>query len=124
MKGQFLSPEWFDALESTLASITTGEAGEPGLTLGQVIQDHPTGTISYTMCLGSGTPGRLVRDSVEDAEVTLVEDFPSALSIHEGASVADLLASGRIKIRGDANALLRAATELAALSQALGTIRD
>jgi len=120
----FLSSEWFDMLESALTTITTGEAGEAGLALGQVIHDCAQGTVSYTICIGAGKPGRLVRDSVEVAQVTLVEDYPSALSVHEGASVAELLASGQIKVRGDANALLRASKELAALSQALSTIQS
>ena len=120
----FLSPEWFDALESALATITTGEAGEPGLVLGQVINDCPQGTVRYTIRIGGDRPGALERGSVEFAQVTLVEDYPSALSVHQGASVADLLATGKIKVRGDANALLRASRELGALSQALGTIHD
>ena len=119
---QFLSGDWFDALESALTTITTGVAGDRGLALGQVIHDCPQGTVSYTICIGAGRPGKLVRDSVTDAEVTLVEDYSSALSVHEGASVAELLASGQIKIRGDANALLRGSSELASLSQALSSI--
>lgn len=119
----FLSSEWFNALELALTTITTGDAGDAGLALGQVIHGCPKGTVSYTICIGAGKPGKLVRDSVESAQVTLVESYPSALSVHEGASVADLLASGQIKIRGDANALLRSSKELAALSQALSTVQ-
>ena len=89
-----------------------------------MIIDGPQGTVRYTICIGAGRPGELVRDSVETAQVTLVEDYPSALSVHEGASVAELLASGQIKIRGDANALLRASKELAALSQAFSIIQS
>ena len=115
----FLSPEWFDALESALTTITTGGAEESGLALGQVINGCPQGMVCYTIRIGAGRPGELLRGSIQFAQVTLVEDYPSALSVHEGASVADLLASGQIKVRGDANALLRASKELAALSQAL-----
>lgn len=117
----FLSPEWFDALADSLASITVGVAGEEGLALGQVIQGSPEGTIRYTICLGAGVPGRLVRDSVDEAQVTLVEAYESAIAIAGGASVADLLAAGKIKVSGDANALLRSTAELSALTQALAT---
>ncbi|HUY07633.1 MAG TPA: hypothetical protein VMU99_10270 [Acidimicrobiales bacterium] len=120
----FLSSEWFDLLESTLATITIGASGETGLALGQVVHDCPQGTTSYTICIGAGQPGSLVKDSVATAQVTLVENYPVALAIHQGASVAELLASGQIKIRGDANALLRASKELAALADALSIAQD
>lgn len=113
------SEGWFANLESAISAITVGQKDESGLALGQVIHDTPAGTVSYTICLGAGEPGRLVRDAVDGAQVTLVEDFESAQAIHEGASVAELLALGKIKVRGDANALLRSTEELAALANAL-----
>ncbi len=120
----FLSAEWFDRLDSALTTITIGEPGEPGLSLGQVINDCPQGSVRYTIRIGAGRPGELLRDSVQFAQVTLVEGYPSALSVHEGASVAELLSSGQIKVRGDANVLLRASKELAALSHALGALQS
>ena len=117
----FLSSEWFDELAETLLAITVGEPSQTGLALGQVILNTQNGTVNYTICLGGGRPGSLVRDSVDAAQVTLVEDYESALAILAGESIADLLSSGKIKVRGDANALLGAADELAALASALAS---
>ena|SRR5487761_332420 len=116
---EFLSTEWFDALAATLSSIIVGEPGDDGLALGQVIVNSPGGTVNYTICLGGARPGVLVRDSVEAAQVTLVEDYTSAMAIVEGASIAEMLGAGKIKVSGDANVLLGASTELGALAIAL-----
>jgi hypothetical protein len=118
---EFLTSEWFDVFAEKLSTITIGEPNESGLALGQVILNAPDGTINYTICLGAGRPGTLVRDSVDPAQVTLVEDYASALAIVAGESIADLLASGKIKVSGDANALLGAAPELAALASVLAS---
>src|SRR5665213_3938276 len=71
----FLSSEWFDELAETLLAITVGEPSQTGLALGQVILNTQNGTVNYTICLGGGRPGSLVRDSVDAAQVTLVEDY-------------------------------------------------
>lgn len=118
---EFLSAEWFDKLAQTLSTITIGEPSEAGLALGQVILNTGRGTVNYTIRLGAGRPGSLVRDSVDAAQVTLVEDYESALAILAGESIANLLSSGKIKVRGDANALLGASNELAALATALSS---
>ncbi len=118
----FLSPEWFDQLELTLAAITVGEQGDKGLSLGQVITETPLGTVNYTIHLGGGRPGSLVRDSVDSAQITLVENFASAQSIIAGESVTELLAASKIKIRGDVNALLGASVELGALADAISKV--
>jgi hypothetical protein len=115
----FLGDAWFDQLEATISSLTVGERDEPGLALGQVINGTPYGSVNYTIYLGSGRAGSIERDSVAGARVTLVEDYESALGIVSGASVTDLLSTGKIKIRGDVNALLSAASELATLAEAL-----
>ena len=118
---EFLSPEWFCSLQTRLETITVGSPGERGLRLGQIVTGTPKGTVSYTICLGAGEPGTLVRDSIETAQVILVEDHESARSIVSGMPAAALLAEGKIKVRGDVNVLLGASAELAALATALET---
>lgn len=115
----FLSTEWFDDLTLVLGSIIVGTESQPALLLGQVVTGGPTGTVEYTAVLGGGRPGEVILDTVKDASVTLVEDYESARSIVDGAPVAHLLSSGRIKVRGDLNALLAASDELLAFGQAL-----
>jgi hypothetical protein len=58
-----------------------------------------------------------VPDSTETADVTLVEDFSTAKAIaSESASLPDLLGAGKIKLRGDARALVAAGDLLARLA--------
>lgn len=132
---------WFDALASALATalVSDDEAemvpaeiaaehfepdapsnGEtPGratdvrrLALGQIVRGAPGGDLCYTMILSSTGRGELVRDSVEDAEVTLVEEFDTALALARGeVDALELLTLGRIKVHGDPKALVNA-TEL------------
>jgi hypothetical protein len=115
----FLSAEWFDELKRVLGSVVVGNESRPALFLGQVVTGGPTGTVQYTAVLGGGRPGEVILNTVEDASVTLVEDYESAQSIVEGAPVAHLLSSGRIKVRGDLNALLASSDELLAFGLAL-----
>ncbi len=115
----FLSAAWFDEFDARLSGLIVGELDHPALALGQVIHSPDGTTVSYTLLLGSGVPGRLIRDSTEEATVTLVCDLATAQSITEGASVTELLATGQIKIRGNVNSLLSSQEELGALTQAL-----
>lgn len=115
----FLSDDWFHDLESAINSVVVGEENDKGLALGQIINDTPEGSICYTLIVGGGREGQLVQGSIERADVALVEDFASAEAIVGGAPVAELLAQGKIKIRGDLNALLCSGTELQAIAQAL-----
>jgi len=57
--------------------------------------------------------------------VTLVTDYETARSIAAGTSTpAAALGDGRLKVRGDTNALLEAQGALAALAPALEGLRD
>jgi hypothetical protein len=102
---------------------------EAGLALGQIVTeltdaDSPTGVgrpeIRYTIVLKPDRSLSLVRSSIEPADVVLVEDWPTAEAIVSGSPpLADLLAAGRIKLRGSARALIAAGELLAKIAPLL-----
>jgi hypothetical protein len=130
---ELFSDEWFDQLEGALDAL--GRTGVPpnmpeaGLALGQIVTeltdaDSPTGVgrpeIRYTIVLKPDRSLSLVRSSIEPADVVLVEDWPTAEAIVSGSPpLADLLAAGRIKLRGSARALIAAGELLAKIAPLL-----
>jgi len=118
---EFLSTEWFSALAAALAHLDARE--EAPIALGLIVTDvtGPAGReVRYTISVGGGQPARLILDSPEDAEVTLVAAYPDALALATGeATAASLLAAGRIKIRGDVARLVEAATSVEAAGAAV-----
>ena len=112
---EFLSEEYFAALEAHLAAAAPDEE-ETTVAIGQLVTGAPGGDVAWTVHLGGGAPARLERNSVAHADVTLVEDYETARAIVDGATIAEALRQGRIKVRGDANALALSYARLAAIA--------
>ncbi len=128
---ELLSEEWFEALDAVLAGLSggPGEADGPGLALGQIVTGvpegagvarSPDGQVRYTMVLRHDGTALLARDTVEMADVVLVEDWGTARAIASGESVSDLLTAGRIKVRGDSRALVAGGEVLARVAPLVG----
>ncbi|HUY30130.1 MAG TPA: hypothetical protein VMV02_03965 [Acidimicrobiales bacterium] len=111
------SNEWLDALGVHLAELGPLDSPAP-LALGQIVTGAPGGDVEYTIVVGGGRRGEVHR-GLDGAAVTIVESYETALAIVSGTPAADLLAAGRLKVRGDAGALLGAQDLLAALAPAL-----
>ncbi len=105
---RFLSPQWLDDLRRAAAA-GPGSAGGPAectVTIQQVVTDAPQGEVAYVVRLAGGrlevSPGR-----AEDADVTITEDYATAVAVSSGELTArQALLAGRIQLRGDTNALL------------------
>jgi hypothetical protein len=121
-QASLFTDEWFARLSEALATVIP-EKDWPRLDLGIVINDAPGRPISYTFHIGPEGAGLQV-GSVESAAVIVVESFETACSIDKGASVSELLAEGRITVRGDASALVAAQRPLATISAILGDLAD
>ena len=80
----------------------------------------PDGEVRYTMVLRHDGSALLARDTVETADVVLVEDWGTARAIASGESVSDLLTAGRIKVRGDSRALVAGGEVLARVAPLVG----
>jgi hypothetical protein len=131
----FLSEGWFEAFSAALKRLPAEEAAADGLAdglaLGQIITEVPgdagaagveNGEVHFTIVLQQNGSASLVRDSTEPADVILVEDWSTADAIVSGtASLADLLTAGRIKLRGDSNALVSAGDLLARVAPLLAS---
>lgn len=115
---RFLSEAWFARLADELARVEP-DVDAPPLALGQVVTGAPGGTVRYTILVGRDRV-ELVVGSTDTAAVTLVEDWGTAQAIVAGTPVSELLGSGRITLRGDANALLAGQAQLAAIGRAFG----
>ena len=106
-----------------------GGPAPAGLALGQLITAVPgdagaagveNGEVRFTIVLGRDGSASLARNSTEAADVTLVEDWSTAVAIVAGtALLPELLAAGKIKLRGDSNALVAAGDLLARVAPLL-----
>src|SRR5579875_617941 len=116
---ELLSAPWLEELAARLES--AGPLHAPGATLrlGQLVSDAPGGAVSWTIVLADGQRVR-VEPGIERAQVVLVEDLATARALAGGVPAAELLRSGRIKLRGDVAALRAADGALAALGELLG----
>ena len=123
----FLSEGWFAAFAAALKKLpaeqVAADAPAGGLALGQIVTGVPdeagaaraqNDEVRYTIVLRQDGSASLVRNSIEPADVILVEDWSTARAIVSGAaSLPDLLTAGKIKLRGDSNALVSAGSLLA-----------
>jgi len=117
----FLSAPWFARFSEELAQVGP-DPGAPPLALGQVVTGTAHGTVCYTVLMDA-TGVKLLVGSTEQAAVTLVEDWETARAIVAGTPVAELLAAGRITLRGDANALLAGQVRLVTLGRSLAALQ-
>ena len=124
---EYLSQAWFETLAAALSSLPgdSGHLGSPGdgLSIGQIVTGVPNsdafvkGEVRYTIVLSPDGSGSLVNGSTDAAQVTIVEDYSTAMAIASGAgNVSDMLSAGKVKLRGDTRALLGAGDFLAAVA--------
>lgn len=110
---EFLSDGWFDALARQLAGAAVSDG--PVFVLGQTVTAVPPGDdeVSYSIRLGGGRAPSVERGSAAGADVVFVVTYSDARALATGAAPpVDLIASGRLKIRGDAKRLVEAAAAL------------
>jgi len=132
---EFLSQAWFETLAAALSGVRTDsrsldalDAPADGLRVGQIVTGVPDsaafgavgGEVRYTVVLSPGGSGAVVYGSTDSAQVTIIEDYPTAAGIASGVcSVSDMLSAGKVKLRGDTRALLAAADFLAVVARLL-----
>lgn len=116
-----LTPAWLDELGAALVAAEPVES--PGrIALGQVVTGAPDGDVAYTLLFGGGQPASLVH-GVEGAVVTVVESYETATAIASSTPAAGVLASGKVKVRGDVRVLLDSQAALADLAEAVAGAR-
>lgn len=125
------SPDWCRALAARLEGAVRRRGLEPGggkgaatVLLGQVVTGAgPRGTaVDWLVRVSPDGEVAVEPGRADEAPVLLVTDAAAVAALSAGAaSVSDLLATGRVRVRGDAGALLDVAGLLEALAQALAT---
>ena len=97
---EFLSPTWFADKAIALP------AGDAELTIQQRVTGGPNGDVAYVLRVwGDGVSVEPGTDP--NADVTLSEDYETALAVHEGRlSAAAALAAGRVQVSGAVARLL------------------
>lgn len=113
----FLTDDWFAALTQELSATRNALTT---VNIGQIVTNIPPKlgftdsvdqdeSISYTICIEAHKPIWIQRDSVKDATVTFKTDYTTAAAIASGnLEPAQALAQGRLRLRGDATALVAA----------------
>ena len=106
---RFLSPAWF------AENATTRPAGDAELTIQQRVLGSPEGDVAFVLRVWD-TAVSIEQGSDAHPDVTLTEDYETALAIHEGRlSAAAAFAAGRVQVSG---AVARLLEHIAALDNA------
>ena len=97
---RFLSPAWF--AEQAAAAPST----EVELTIQQHVTGGPDGDVAFVLRVWDEAVS-IEQGSAAHPDVTLTEDYETALAIHEGRlSAAAALAAGRVQVSGAVARLL------------------
>jgi putative sterol carrier protein len=113
---RLFSDEWFDSLQQALARVAPQEG--PAVSIGQIVTGTPDGEVAYRIVCDR-TGARLERGD-STADVTLISSSAVAAALAAGEEAVDhALLAGKVTVRGDVTALLRAPDALAALSAAM-----
>lgn len=113
---ELLSDRWFTQLSDSLEKVAPPTG--PPVTIGQIVTGTPQGDIAYRIICDE--TGARVERGTASGDVTLTTPYEVAREIADGTGQVDhALLGGRIEVRGDVTALLRAGDALAALSAAL-----
>lgn len=124
---RFLSAEWLAAMDRAVGDrpdlADPGDPDESGLVIGQIVTGTPTGEVRYTIRLQHGK--NAVHLGIEaDADVVLSTDYATAVAVIKGDESAQAaFVAGRIRVAGDATALLRHRAVVAELDDAFAPVR-
>ena len=128
---RFLSPEWFDQIESAGQEQPGPDAtADPTdhLSLHQVVTGTPDGDVAYLVMIQAGR-ARIERQPdgappVPDADITITSDWPTATAIAQGRlSTQKALMQGRLRVRGDVARLVGRTAQLVGLDAIPASVR-
>lgn len=122
---RYLSPEWLDEIDAVArGSEELPElVGDAGLVIQQVVAGAPHGDVRYAVRIGDGSVS-VVPGEAADADVTVREDYETAVALHRGELRAPVaFMTGRIAVSGDLQALSRAQPVLRQLDAVFAGVR-
>jgi putative sterol carrier protein len=119
---RFLTAEWLDDMQR--AADKAAVPVDAAIVVGHEVSGTPDGDVSFRFTAADGRL-TLTWATVEDAELTLIEDYETAVAIARGELPAQqAVAEGRLKLRGDVGALVRNGPAMAALGDLFRAVRE
>ena len=124
MPVKYLSPEWIDAYNATMAADDAVRKALKGKSavIQMVVTDAPAGEINYTLRIGDGTAAVSLGDA-SDAEVTIRQSYETSAQVNKGElDGAKAFTQGKVKITGKMMKMMQLRGPLAEVQKALDTI--
>ena len=124
MPVKFLSPEWIDAYNATVAADESVRAAMKGRTavIQMLIADGPDGDVRYWLRIGHGSVSAALGDA-DNAEVTISQSYDTAAKVNSGELDGQkAFTQGKVKIKGKMMKMMQLRGPLAELQKALDTI--
>ena len=121
---KYLSPEWIDAYNATVAADDSVRAAMKGknAVIQMLIAEGPDGEIHYWLRIGDGTVSAALGDA-ENAEVTISQSYDTAAKVNSGELDGQkAFTQGKVKIKGKMMKMMQLRGPLAELQKALDTI--
>lgn len=124
MPVKYLSPEWIDAYNATVAadeSVRTAMKGRNAV-IQMLIAEAPDGEIHYWLRIGDGSVSAALGDA-DNAEVTISQSYDTAAKVNSGELDGQkAFTQGKVKIKGKMMKMMQLRGPLAELQKALDTI--
>jgi putative sterol carrier protein len=124
MPVKYLSPEWIDAYNVTVAaddSVRKALKGKSAV-IQMVVTDAPSGEVRYCLRIGDGTASVSFEDAA-DAEVTIRQSYETSAQVNRGElDGAKAFTQGKVKITGKMMKMMQLRGPLAEVQKALDTI--
>jgi len=124
MPVKYLSPEWIDAYNATVAaddSVRKALKGKSAV-IQMVVSDAPSGEVHYWLRIGDGTASVGLGDA-EGADVTISQSYETSAQVNRGElDGAKAFTQGKVKIAGKMIKMMQLRGPLAEVQKALDTI--
>ena len=124
MPVKYLSPEWIDAYNATMAADDAVHKALKGKSavIQMVVADAPAGEVRYALRIGDGTASASLGDAA-DAEVTIRQSYETSAQVNRGElDGAKAFTQGKVKITGKMMKMMQLQRPLAEVQKALNTI--
>ena len=124
MPVKYLSPEWIDAYNATMAADEAVRKALKGKSavIQMVVADAPDGEVHYSLRIGDGTASASLGDA-DDAEVTIRQSYETSAQVNRGElDGAKAFTQGKVKISGKMMKMMQLQRPLAEVQKALNSI--
>ena len=121
---KYLSPEWIDAYNATVAADDSVRAAMKGknAVIQMLIAEAPDGEIHYWLWIGDGSVSAALGDA-DNAEVAISQSYDTAAKVNSGELDGQkAFTQGKVKIKGKMMKMMQLRGPLAELQKALATI--